>query len=258
MLGTTIAMLTCLSQGIMPAPVTPVDCLITPVVTQPITSPTGISSRSLKWLSERARTITVKIKTGPNAGSGILIKRQGKVYTVLTNRHVITPGAPYVIQTPDGRSHPATLVKKFNFRDTDLALLQFRGQSNYAIAKLNRSNQWLAGDPVITAGFPLDPPPQQPKGLLITIGQISLLPTQPFEGGYQMGYTNLIHQGMSGGPVLNLQGEVIGINSLHAYPLWGDPYIFQDGSKPSPAQRQQVIQSSWAVPITRYRELVRE
>jgi S1-C subfamily serine protease len=190
------------------------------------------------------------------SGSGILIGRQGRRYTVLTNRHVITPGAPYVIQTPDGRSHPANLVKKFNSRGADLAMLQFQGQANYAIATLSRSPQLLKDTPVLAVGFPLDPISNASKGLLITTGYISLLPPQPFQGGYQIGYTNRIQQGMSGGPVLNLQGEVIGINSLHAYPLWGDPYIFQDGSKPPPAQRQQVIQSSWAVPISRFREVV--
>lgn len=208
------------------------------------------------WLERRARAITVKVKLRQYGGSGILIARQGKLYTVVTNRHVITPGAPYVIQTPDGRSHPATLGKKFNFRGTDLAILQFTGSGNYAIAPLSRTSQLLEGTPVIAAGFPLDPSPPQRPGLLLTTGQISLLPAQPFQGGYQIGYTNLIRQGMSGGPVLNLQGEVIGINSLHAYPLWGDPYIFQDGSKPHPTQRQQVIQSSWAVPIVRVREAI--
>lgn len=190
------------------------------------------------------------------SGSGILISRQGRLYTVLTNQHVITPGAPYVIQTPDGRSHPANLVKKFNSRGIDLAMLQFKGQATYAIASLSRTPQLLEGSPVLAAGFPHDPIPNQPKGLLITVGHISLLPPQPFQGGYQIGYTNRIYQGMSGGPVLNLHGEVIGINSLHAYPLWGDPYIFQDGSKPSITQRQQVLQSSWAVPISRFREVV--
>jgi len=255
MFATSIAFLTCLSYELMPAQPLPVDCW----VTQPrssFVSHAKVNSQKMDWLYERARSITVRVKTGQNGGSGILIARQGRLYTVLTNRHVITPGAPYVIQTPDVRSHPANLIKKFNFRGNDLAMLQFRGQSNYAIAPLSRTKQLLEGDLVIAAGFPLDPIPKTPKGLLITTGQISLLPPQPFQGGYQIGYTNLIRQGMSGGPVLNLQGEVIGINSLHAYPLWGDPYIFQDGSKPLPAQRQRIIQSSWAVPITRFREVV--
>lgn len=257
MFATSIAWVSCLSAWLTPAPVEPLDCLVRPTWTPHVVKPAIAHRKSRQWLYEHVRSITVKVKTGQNGGSGILIQRQGRLYTVLTNRHVTTPGAPYVIQTPDGRSHPATLAKKFNFRDTDLAMLQFHGRSTYAIAPLGRKTPLSEGTPVIAAGFPLEPLPNYPQGLLITTGHISLLPPQPFQGGYQIGYTNLIRQGMSGGPVLNLNGEVIGINSLHAYPLWGDPYIFQDGSKPPPAQRQQVIRSSWAVPITQFQAVVK-
>lgn len=209
-------------------------------------------------LYEITRTITVRVKVGRNGGSGILIQRVGQLYTVLTNRHVATLGPPYVIQTPDGRSHPATLLKNIDFRGNDLAMLQFRALQSYAIATLGSANRLLKGDPVISAGFPLEDVPIQSKGLLVTVGKISLLPKKPFVGGYQIGYTNLIRQGMSGGPVLNLQGHVIGINSLHAYPLWGDPYIFQDGSKPAEHQRQTIVQSSWAVPIDTFKAAAKQ
>jgi len=49
--------------------------------------------------------------------------------------------------------------------------------------------------------------------------------------------------------VLNAKGEVVGINSLHPYPLWGDPYVFVDGSKPATQERSLIVRSSWAVPI---------
>jgi S1-C subfamily serine protease len=190
------------------------------------------------------------VKVGPNSGSGVLIQRQGQTYTVLTNRHVIRAGAaPYVIQTPGGRSHPAIFLKKINFRDNDLALLQFRSSESLAIATFGRSDRLRNQSPVISAGFPIADNPGRIRGFLVTQGHISLIPEKAFQGGYQLGYTNLVYQGMSGGPVLNLHGEVVGINSLHAYPLWGDPYVFQDGSKPQPEQRSIIVQSSWAVPI---------
>jgi len=51
------------------------------------------------------------------------------------------------------------------------------------------------------------------------------------------------------GPVLNREGKVIGINGIHAQPLWGDPYVYQDGTRPNDTLRQRMRRSSWAVPI---------
>ena len=213
----------------------------------------GVSSKATpSWLVERARQITVKVIVGENNGSGILVRRRGSVYTVLTNRHVITAGAPYGIQTPDGRSHPGRLVKTNPFGGVDLAILEFRAHQSYAIAPLGSAKGLKRGDLVLAAGFPLEVPPTPAYGLWITTGAISLLPNQALQGGYQIGYTNPIRKGMSGGPVLNQRGVVVGINSLHAYPLWGDPYIYQDGSKPPAAYRPTMVQSSWAVPIDRF------
>ncbi len=207
-----------------------------------------VPSQDAKTLEALSRAITVKVKAGRNGGSGILIRRQGQLYTVLTNRHVVTPGKPYVIQTLDKRSHPANLLKKVDFRGNDLALLQFRSKTQYAIAALGRSDALVHDDLVISAGYPLDESSAQNRFLQST-GKVSLIPKQPFVGGYQLGYTNLIFQGMSGGPVLNAKGEVVGINSLHPYPLWGDPYVFVDGSKPATQERSLIVRSSWAVPI---------
>lgn len=72
---------------------------------------------------------------------------------------------------------------------------------------------------------------------------------KPLEEGYQIGYTNDIEKGMSGGPVLNRAGEVVAVNGMHAYPLWGDPYVFKDGSHPEQSLKQQMVRYSWSIPI---------
>jgi len=51
-----------------------------------------------------------------------------------------------------------------------------------------------------------------------------------FNWGCGIGYTNEIEKGMSGDQ--NREGKVIGINGIHAQPLWGDPYVYQDGTRP--------------------------
>ena len=212
----------------------------------------GLSTEQLQQL---AQSITVKIFSGDrNNGSGIVIQRQGQRYSVATNEHVLTLGAPYRIQTPDGRFHEATVDRGFNFNGQDLAVLQFSANADYAIASLGNASDLTVGDPVFAAGFPFGANPDRRLGFVFTQGQITLLSDRAVNGGYQIGYTNNIQKGMSGGPVLNRQGQVVAINGMHAYPLWGDPYVFLDGTRPDAAIRDIMTRSSLAIPIETFRQ----
>jgi S1-C subfamily serine protease len=202
---------------------------------------------SPEQLSQLAKSITVKVLSGETSGSGILIQRQGEVYTVLTNEHVLTPGygKQYLIQTSDGRLYPANVSRTIKFDGNDLGLLQFRSSKKvYALASLGHSLTVAEGDRVFAGGFPM-----KTKRFFFSAGQVSLLLDKPLSGGYQIGYTNDIQNGMSGGPLLNQQGKVVGINGRHAYPLWGNNEMFQDGSMPSKWLQEQIIRMSWAVPV---------
>lgn len=203
---------------------------------------------SLTQLQNRARAITVKIIAGRGWGSGILIKKQGENYTVLTNAHVIRIAHRYQIQTPDGKIYSAQQITT-RFPDDDLALLNFRSANNYAIARTT-SSSISVGDETFAAGFPDDE-----QGFAFTIGKVDYVLPQPFRDGYQLGYSNDIRKGMSGGPVLNNRGELIAVNGKHKHPLWGNSYIFKDGSTPVLTIRQQLENSSWAVPIQTFLRL---
>lgn len=223
------------------------DPIVAPAVaTQP---PAG--SLSTEQLRQLAQSITVKVISGRTWGSGITIGKQGRVYTVVTNEHVLTPGrGSYQIQTPDGQIYPAEVVRSVGFDGKDLALLQFRSSAgNYAVASVGASSTLHREDEVFAAGFPFESEQSGPRGFSFLSGRVSLLSDKAVEGGYQIGYTNAVAKGMSGGPVLNRQGQVVGINGMHAYPLWGDPYIFEDGSRPSDATREIMTRSSMAIPI---------
>ncbi len=200
---------------------------------------------SVSQLQQLARAITVKVFSGDTWGSGIVIQKQGQVYTVVTNEHVLVAGNGHRIQTSDGRVYSARVVKGDRFGGNDLGLLQFSSAAAYTVATLAASSSLQVGDEVLAAGFPIEGNP----GFSLAAGQISLLPEKALEQGYQLAYTNDIQKGMSGGPLLNQQGQVVGINGMHAYPLWGDPYVFQDGSLPCPAMRDVMVKSSWAIPI---------
>lgn len=223
-----------------------IACISICSINSPVQANSPTSELSIEQLQQLSKSITVKVFSGETSGSGILIERQGKVYTVLTNEHVLTPGygKQYRIQTPDGQIYPANLATAGKFGHDDLGLLQFSSGKIYAIASWETSSSLCQGDKAFVGGFPLNSP-----GFTFVTGRVSLLLPQTFEGGYQIGYTNHIRKGMSGGALLNSQGKVVGINGKHAYPLWGDSYTFQDGSVTSQQQYQQMSQLSWAIPI---------
>lgn len=97
---------------------------------------------------------------------------------------------------------------------------------------------------VFAAGFPYDS-----EQLRFTSGKISLLSDKPLAGGYQIGYTNDILQGMSGDPILNQSGKLIGVNGKTAFAILDSAYRFKDGSHPTASQLQLLRDSSWGVLI---------
>lgn len=209
-------------------------------------------SNNSSLLRAYTQKITVKIYTGDQWSSGTLIQRHGKAYTVLTNQHVLRTGTSYQVQTFDGRLYRATARSERQFADTDLALLHFRTARRYAIATLGSSLSLPVGSPVFAAGFPITE--SESPVFQFTTGEVSQVAPQVLEGGYQLGYTNQIQKGMSGGPVLNARGEVIAINGVHQEPLWGD-HSFADGSKPRNTLQPTFANSSWAIPIETFIKL---
>ena len=210
-----------------------------------------------KQVREKAQVITVKVLSGEVLGSGFLIQQQDSVYTVVTNAHVLRAGsAPYQIQTFDGQIYAAEVDKTDDLQGNDLALLQFRSVNPvYAVATLGTLP--TLGNEVYVAGFPVDEMSNSPASTLkngemkFTFGKVSMLLEKALEGGYQIGYTNDIEKGMSGGPLLNIRGEVVGVNGMHAYPLWDAPSVFQNGSSVEGSLQEKINSLSWAIPIAK-------
>ena len=199
-------------------------------------------------LQQLAESITVRVIRENGAGSGTLIAKDGRVYTVLTNAHVVRPGKPHRIETPDGKSYPAQIVKVTEHA-YDMAILQFQAAADYQVVSL-ASSPGKVSEPVFAAGFP-----SEARSLLFTRGVMQMFPSVALRDGYQIGYTNDIQQGMSGGPVLNGAGELIGINGMNAFVILQSAYQFVDGSYPSDAVRSEMNRLSWGVPIGRLAEV---
>ena len=208
-------------------------------------------------IKQKARLITVRVDSGETWGSGIIIDKQNNTYTVVTNNHVLifSKNKSYLIQTPDGNTHEGTIVKTVDFEDNDLGLVQFSSDREYQVTALSPVSN-AARDKVFAAGFPVEIESQEKsKGFYFTVGNIAQINQLAFGGGYQIGYTNNIEKGMSGGPLLNIRGEVVAINGVHKYPLWGNPYVFSDGTEASEATKEEMSKLSWGIPINTFLQL---
>jgi tetratricopeptide (TPR) repeat protein/S1-C subfamily serine protease len=215
--------------------------------------PAGLPELKEADLKEFAESITVRVTTNKSksGGSGTLIRKDGSRYTLLTNAHVLgNDEAPYRIETPDKKTYSASVVESVKFSDNDLVLLEFVSDSNYETAnfpdltKINANKYVNIGEKVYATGFPFDE-----ENVNFTTGNVGLFPPKNFQNGYRIGYTNAIKKGMSGGPILNRFGELIGLNGRHSYPLFGDPFVFQDGTRPSEKEREKMLPLSWGVPV---------
>lgn len=218
-----------------------------------------------------ASEISVKILDRDFLGSGFIVKKAGNRYTVITNQHVLRAGeAPYNIKTSDGKIYSAIVADvDIEDRQYDLAILEFEADAVYPTATIGNSLYLEVGEPVFAAGFPyrelntneLRTPAlfKQSKDdsleLALKQGRVVIILDRALEEGYQIGYTNDVRKGMSGGPLLNARGEVVGVNGKHAYPLWESPEIYQDGQEPCPALQELITRSSLAIPIEKSIEL---
>ncbi len=204
------------------------------------------TSQTENQIQELARKITVRISSGNRGGSGVLIGKQSGLYTVLTNRHVLSPKASITVITPDGETVRATLVKSVSLEDLDAVLLQFPSSRNYELAKLGSLEAVTLDSTVFAAGFPF-----QTEEFTLSEGKLQLINPRPFRLGYQIGYENQIEKGMSGGPIVTADGIVIGINGIHSdsVTIIDNPFIYQDGTKPSELETDIFIRHSWGIPI---------
>ncbi len=104
-----------------------------------------------------AKDITVRITSGTNGGSGVLIAKKGNTYLVLTNAHVTRRTSQFEIQAPDGQKYTAKTIDGGFDRKYDLALLEFTSPKQYQLANLSNPGILKPNDRnIYSAGFPFD------------------------------------------------------------------------------------------------------
>ena len=145
----------------------------------------------------------------------MIISRNGNTYTVLTARHVVESVGRAVIVVSGGKEYPLENSPPQKLADLDLAIVQFKSSETLEIAPIGNSKQVNQGENVYVSGWPaIDQAITKPSHL-VTEGRIAGI--RPGNGdGYELLYSNSTGPGMSGGPIFNGEGRVIGIHGRAA------------------------------------------
>ncbi|MBP3952630.1 S1C family serine protease [Bacillus suaedae] len=155
---------------------------------------------------------------GEGTGSGVIYKKAGDKAFVVTNHHVIDQASEVEVSLTDGTRVPAKVLGSDVI--TDLAVLEIDGTDISTVAEFGDSKLLRVGEPAIAIGNPL--------GLrfssTVTQGIISAtersIPVDLTGNGQVDWYAEVmqtdaaINPGNSGGALVNIEGQVIGINSM--------------------------------------------
>jgi Do/DeqQ family serine protease len=143
-------------------------------------------------------------------GSGIIVRSINGVYYALTNNHVVDDATEIRVAMKNGREYPAELVGTDARKD--LALVSFKTNDFYPLAVLGDSDKVTVGDFAIAIGNPLG----EQFSFSVTMGIVSAVGRTGGPGGNISDFIQTdapINQGNSGGPLVNIRGEVVGINT---------------------------------------------
>lgn len=143
-----------------------------------------------------------------SSGSGVIIDKTGYI---VTNNHVVSTGRPLTVTLADGSEKKASIVG--TDPRTDLALIKIAASGKITPAEFGDSEKLIVGEEVVAIGNPLG----QRFARSVTAGIVSgLNRLLTSEEGYVFRLIQTdaaINPGNSGGALVNLQGQLVGINS---------------------------------------------
>jgi V8-like Glu-specific endopeptidase len=188
------------------------------------------SAKTPAEIEQIANAVSVEILGG--VGSGVIIHRQGNLYTVVTNRHVICRDdvsrerKPFCnesqirdsdrLKTANGQVYPfyksdIKLLKDAAGNNLDLAIIQFRSNKSYQVAQVAEPGSLKVDDEVYTVGFP------ERRGWLFSSGQALAVVNKRLlgdKGGYTVVYNAETLYGMSGGGAFDKNGRLVAVHGL--------------------------------------------
>jgi HtrA serine peptidase 2 len=149
-----------------------------------------------------------------SAGSGFVIREDG---LIATNAHVVQQSAALSVTLYDGRQYKAKVLSVDVATDLALILVDEPLEAPLPVMTFGRSSELRLGEVVVALGSPLNLSSSATMGIVSSLAR----------GGAELGLSHAprteyvqtdaaINQGNSGGPLINLRGEVVGINSMKA------------------------------------------
>ena len=156
----------------------------------------------------------IGINTSLASGSGFIYKKDDKYGYIITNYHVVNGASKIVVTFSDGSEVDATLLGSDEF--SDIAILRVDQSHVLQVAELGTSSNVEIGDTLFTVGAPLgkDYMGTITKGILS--GKNRMVEVELSSGSFLMDTLQTdasINSGNSGGPLCNILGQVIGVNS---------------------------------------------
>jgi serine protease Do len=145
-------------------------------------------------------------------GSGFIVDKNGYI---LTNFHVVEKADKINVSLASGDEYPAKVIGKD--QGTDLAVIKIDAKKDLPVAKLGNSEGMTQGDWVLAIGSPFGLEQTVTAGIISATGRKAVSPYQRF-----LQTDAAINQGNSGGPLVNMAGEVIGVNTAILTPSGGN------------------------------------
>jgi serine protease Do len=179
---------------------------------------TNIQSSSSNLWSDNETGKNSNGEQAAGTGSGVIYKNQGNRAFVATNHHVVEGATKLEISLEDGTKLPAKLLGSDIW--TDLAVLEIDGSKVKQVAEFGDSDQLKIGEPVIAIGNPLGPTFSGSVTKGIISGLRRTIPMDINQDGVMDWQAEVlqtdaaINPGNSGGALININGQVIGINSM--------------------------------------------
>lgn len=183
------------------------------VMTTDITLQAESLSAAFRAVAKQAETSAVRVigynTMGYVTGSGFVIRSDGYL---LTNNHVAAPSANMYVEFFDGSSYPAEVVGTDPL--TDLAVLHI-DKTDLPVMKMMTEDNLQVGDWVIAVGCPMGLEQTVTTGIVSAINRKLGIIGDAGRAGYEdfIQTDAAINQGNSGGPLVNLKGEIVGVNS---------------------------------------------
>ena len=177
-------------------------CVFIVVLLCPMTFGFGIEDKSIVQLYKKINPAIVcvdsQISGGVSCGTGCIIDKKG---IILTSAHVVDDGKSVIVTMFNGQNYTAKVLKRFGEKE-DIVLLKINTTQKLKTVKFGNSEKIEVGQKVLAIGNPFGFTGTLTQGIISRIDYAK----------NRIQTDAAINPGSSGGPLLNKNGEIIGIN----------------------------------------------